>query len=270
MTPPARPPAVAGLFYPADPAVLCRTVDDLLAAVPPSEEPLARAYVVPHAGYRYSGITAAYVYAHLGRCAHAVRRIVLIGPSHRRPLRGVAVPAASSWHTPLGPVEIDVDGAAALVASGLAVADDAVHAEEHSIEVQLPFLQRVLPERPPILPIAVGLSSASEVATVIAAALSAGPGEAIVLCSTDLSHYLEDTAARQRDEATISAVLRLDADAIGPADACGRHPLRGLVHWAAGIGLHGHLHDYRTSAQAGADPSRVVGYAALALSPPEP
>lgn len=267
MTHSARTPAVAGYFYPADPAVLCRTVDELLGAVPPLDEPMAWAYVVPHAGYRYSGITAAHVYSHLSRCAHAVRRIVLIGPSHRQPLRGVAVPAASRWNTPLGPVDIDADGAAALVASGLAIADDAVHAQEHSLEVQLPFLQRALPQRPPILPIAAGLSAASEVAAAIAAALDAGPGESIVLCSTDLSHYLEEAAARQRDEATIDAVLRLDADAIGPADACGRYALRGLVDWAAGLGLRGRLYDYRTSAQVSGDPSRVVGYAALALSP---
>src|SRR5690606_22791951 len=110
-----------------------RMVDRLLGAAPPSDEPLARAYVVPHAGYRYSGVTAAHVYAHLRQWASDIRRIILIGPSHFRPLLGCAVPAASCWDTPLGPIGIDSDGAAALVAAGLAVADDAFHAVEHSL-----------------------------------------------------------------------------------------------------------------------------------------
>jgi AmmeMemoRadiSam system protein B len=267
MTVTARPPAVAGQFYPGDPAALAATVDALLAAVPTAPARAAAAYVVPHAGYRYSGPTAARAYALLQAQAALVRRIVLIGPAHYVPVPGCALSGAGQWHTPLGALPLDLDGRSALLSAGLAVVDDAAHAPEHSLEVQLPFLQRVLAPMPPVLPVVIGPAAPADVAALIAAVADAGT---VVLCSTDLSHYLDEENARQRDDRTVRAVLELRPEGIRAGDACGVHALRGLVTWAATAGLIPELLDQRTSASAAGDRSRVVGYAALALRAPVP
>jgi AmmeMemoRadiSam system protein B len=265
-----RPPAVAGLFYPAGPAALGQLVDELLDAVPvPDGEPAAPAYVVPHAGYRYSGPTAAYVYARLRRSPEPVRWVVLLGPAHRVPVRGCVVPAADAWRTPLGAVPVAAGAAAALVAAGHAVADDAPLAPEHSLEVQLPFLQRLAPAPVGVLPIAVGLSTVDDVAAALRAAVAAtGPGT-VILCSTDLSHYLDEAAADAQDAGTAGAVLDLEPERIGPRDACGAFALRGLLGYARLAGLRPALLYRCTSAQTGGDPGRVVGYAAFSLSAQE-
>ncbi len=258
-----RPPAVAGQFYPGQPDVLAELVDRLVDAVDvPADEPLAPAYVVPHAGYRYSGPTAAFVYARLRRHAADVKRVVLVGPAHRVPLRGCAVPTADRWRTPLGDVAID-SAARELAAGGHAAADDAPHAPEHSLEVQLPFLQRVVGGAVPVLPMVVGASTVDDLMVTIAAAADR-PGT-VVLCSTDLSHYLPDAAARQQDERTVGAVLELAAERIGVRDACGVFALRGLVGWARHDGLRPRLLHLCTSADTAGDPQRVVGYTALAF-----
>lgn len=254
-----RPPAVAGAFYPGDPAELESTVDDLLAGVDvPADEPLAAAYVVPHAGYRYSGATAALVYARLRAHAAEVRRIVLVGPAHRVPLTGSAVPTTARWITPLGAVEIDRAAAGRLSAAGCAVPDDAPHAPEHSLEVQLPFLQRAVPGVP-VLPVTVGVSTVDEVADMIGK-VAAG---AVLVCSTDLSHYQPDAVARAQDERTARAIEAGRADAIGRTDACGVFALRGTVGWAGRNGLALRRLALTTSADSGADPGRVVGYPAF-------
>ncbi|MBT8224203.1 MAG: AmmeMemoRadiSam system protein B [Dactylosporangium sp.] len=265
-----RPPAVAGLFYPANPEALIGTIDRLVAAIAVAEgERLAEAYIVPHAGYRYSGPVAAEVYARLRRHAADIDRIVLLGPAHRIPLAGLAVTGATRWNTPLGSVTIDGDGIAAVTAAG-AMVDDAPHAEEHSLEVQVPFLQRVLDRDIPLLPVCVGWSTAEQVAAVIEAALR-DPPRTVVLCSTDLSHYLPDAEAQRRDARTAAAVMELSPDDIETNDACGVFALRGLLHWA---GAEPRARAVRlalaTSAATGGDPSRVVGYAAFALHRPGP
>ncbi len=260
-----REPAVAGHFYPGDPAVLVSMVQRLLAAVPvPDDEPLAAAYVVPHAGYRYSGPTAAYVYARLRRHAGQVRRVVLVGPAHRVPLNGCAVPTTARWRTPLGEVPID-PAVSGLAGAGQAVADDAPHTPEHSLEVQLPFLQTALGGAVPVLPVAVGRSTVDEVAALIAAAVGAEPAGTVVLCSTDLSHYLPDAQAREQDRRTAAAVLALDPSLVGGGDACGAFALRGLLGWAGGAGLRPSLLHLAPAADTGGDPARVVGYPAFAL-----
>lgn len=250
-----RPPAVAGTFYPGDPALLASTVDKFVAeAAPPPDEPLAAAYVVPHAGYRFSGATAAHVYARLALHADRISRVVLVGPAHFVPLKGCAVPTAQRWSTPLG--EIDVDPSAATLG---AAADDAPHAPEHSLEVQIPFLQRVVPHAT-VIPVAVGATPHDDVMAVISAAL--GPGT-VVLCSTDLSHYLTEEEARRQDARTAQAILGLDPAAIGVRDACGVYALRGTLAWAR----HGELRAVQlaldTSARTSGDTSRVVGYPAF-------
>jgi hypothetical protein len=255
-----RPPAVAGAFYPADPAVLASTVDRLLDTVDvPADDELAAAYVVPHAGYRYSGATAAHVYARLRRHAVHIGRIVLVGPAHRVRLEGCAAPAAARWLTPLGPVPIS--GSVGINGIDGLVTDDAPHAPEHSLEVQLPFLQRVVPGVP-VLPIVVGLSTVDTVAAVIEAVVP----DAVLLCSTDLSHYRPDAEARRQDERTARAVEALRPDLIGVRDACGVFALRGTVEWARRTGLAVRRLALTTSADSGGDPGRVVGYPAFAFA----
>lgn len=268
---------MAGHFYPGDPTELIGLVDGLLATAlasrrdgAPGGETVgaaipgeAVAYVVPHAGYAYSGPTAARAYAHLRRCAGRVRRVVLIGPSHRVRLTGIAVPSAAAWATPLGEVPVDAAGARELAAAGLAAVDDAPHAREHSLEVQLPFLQRVLPAPVPILPLAVGVAAPPDVAAALTATVT---DATVLLCSTDLSHYQPDAAARRQDARTARAILDRAPERIGPADACGRHALRGLLRWAADRDLRPELLHRCTSAETAGDPARVVGYAAFAMA----
>jgi AmmeMemoRadiSam system protein B len=257
-----RPPAVAGQFYPDDPDALAADVDAMLDAVDvPADDMLALAYVVPHAGYRYSGPTAAHVYARLRAHARDVSRVVILGPAHRVPLKGCAVSGADRWLTPLGAVQ--VDGHAADVPAPV---NDEPHAPEHSIEVQLPFLQRALGNAA-VLPIAVGAAAADDVAATIAAAVALAPAGTVVLCSTDLSHYLPDEQARRQDQQTLAAVGELAPDRIGTRDACGVYALRGLLGWARRQGLGARLLAYATSAETGGDPGRVVGYPAVSLGP---
>lgn len=255
---------MAGRFYPRDPSTLAATVDRLLDAVEvPDGEPLAPAYVVPHAGYAYSGPTAAHVYARLRRHADQVERVVLVGPAHFVRLDGCAVPAATAWATPLGELPIASVEAAEEVAglSGHARVDDAPHAPEHSLEVQLPFLQRALGRPVPILPIVVGTAPTGTVAAALTAAVT-GPGT-LVLCSTDLSHYLDQATAVARDTATAAAIGALTPERIGRADACGAFALRGLLTWARTGALRPELLLLATSADTAGDPFRVVGYGAF-------
>ncbi len=268
MTGPARrAPAVAGRFYPADATALDRLVRAELAAVTvPPHEALAPAYVVPHAGYRYSGPTAARVYARLRAHAGTVRRVLLIGPAHHVPLRGAAVPTTGRWGTPLGDVTIDLPGARRLVDAGLAVADDTPLAPEHSLEVQLPFLQRCLPEGVPVLPVAIGQSTVESTVGLLVAAL-AGPDGAgtVVLCSTDLSHYQTQDVAVAQDERTLAAIVDLAPQRVGVTDACGVYALRGLLGWARAAGLRPDPLYRCTSGDRTGDLDRVVGYAAIAV-----
>lgn len=246
-----RAPLVAGTFYPSSAAELAGLVDGLLAAVPRGPRPAPRALVSPHAGYAYSGPVAASAYACLRDVEAA--RIALLGPSHFTPLRGLATTPASAWRTPLGEVPIDP------LARRLLPVDDVAH-RDHALEVQLPFLQRALDPVPPVLPVAVGLCGAAEVAEALAAI-----PDALVVVSTDLSHYLPDAAARQTDRRTAEHVVRLEPEAIGDRDACGAFALRGLLAWARESGLAAELLDLRTSADTAGDPARVVGYGAFAL-----
>jgi AmmeMemoRadiSam system protein B len=260
-----RRPAVAGQFYPADPGALSAAVDSMLTSVEPDGSAAAVAYVVPHAGYRYSGPTAAHAYARL-RGRTDVDRVVLLGPAHFVPLRGCAVPAVDTWLTPLGEVALDIAGTKALVEAGHAAVDDKPHAPEHSLEVQLPFLQRTLGAFR-LLPIAVGVSSVDSVAACVEGALADAEtaGRTVVICSTDLSHYLDEDSANEQDEQTVRAIGALAPERIGTTDACGSYALRGLLGWARHVGLSVQILRRSTSASTGGPPSRVVGYAAVEL-----
>jgi AmmeMemoRadiSam system protein B len=255
-----RPPAVAGTFYPGDPFELAAAIDALLASARPPEglaEPVA--LVVPHAGYVYSGPVAATAYALLrGR---APSRVALFGPAHFAPLRGAAVSTATAWRTPLGPVALDGALRELVLAAG-AIADEAPHRPEHSLEVQVPFLQRLAAEDLRICPVVVGVSRSGATAELMAAVLP----HALVVVSTDLSHYHDDATAKRLDRRTAERVLARDAEGIGLEDACGVFALRGVVELARREDLAVHLLDLRTSADTAGDPWRVVGYGAFAIT----
>src|SRR5688500_9157547 len=195
-----RPPAVAVLFYPAEPSMLRDTVSEYLAQAPTVAGPTPKALIVPHAGYIYSGPIAAAAYSQIAHRRGQIRRAVLIGPSHRVYLRGMAVPTAEAFRTPLGVVPIDLELKARVLAHPEVVEADEPHANEHCLEVQLPFLQLLLDDFT-LLPLALGSASPASVAKALAEVW--GGDETLVLVSSDLSHYLGYDAARELDSITV-------------------------------------------------------------------
>lgn len=261
-----RPPAVAGMFYPAGPGELRRSVDDALARVPTTGRgagPLT-ALVVPHAGYRYSGDIAAAAYARLRDVGAATRRVVLLGPAHRVGVRSMGVSSADAWRTPLGDVAIDAELRDRLLTHPAVEVADRAHAPEHSLEVQVPFLQRVLDPGWLLTPVIVGRATPEEVAGALA--LVWDEPDTVVVVSTDLSHYHPYDEARALDRATVAEVVARRTD-IAPTSACGAHPLCGLLRMAGDRDLEVELLDLRNSGDTAGDRSRVVGYAAFALTP---
>lgn len=260
-----RRPAVAGTFYPADPDVLARDVDALLAQAPTWSGEPPKALVVPHAGYVYSGPIAASGYATLRGARGRVRRVVLLGPAHYVPVAGLAFPSVDAFATPLGTVPIDADARRAVREVPDVVIDDAPHAPEHSLEVHLPFVQRVLGDDVTLGPFVVGRASAESVAQVLD--LLWGGDETVVIVSSDLSHYLDHATARERDEHTAERIVRGLVDQLHPEDACGAYPVRGLLVAADRHGLHTTMLDLRSSGDTAGPRDRVVGYGAFALAP---
>ncbi|MDH3706489.1 MAG: AmmeMemoRadiSam system protein B [Acidimicrobiia bacterium] len=258
-----RPPAVAGTFYPADATALRALIDQCMddSVAPEPGAPVPDALVVPHAGLVYSGPVAASAYRRLAPARADIGRVVLLGPSHHVPLRGLALSTARAWQTPLGTVPVHFP--AGVLDLGPVGTSDRAHAPEHSLEVQLPFLQTVLDDFE-IVPLLVGAADADEVATVIEH-LWDGP-DTVVVVSTDLSHYHPYERARELDARTAAAIVaRRHADITADA-ACGAHPLRGLLRLAD----HKHLDvtslDNRNSGDTAGDRSRVVGYGSFALT----
>jgi MEMO1 family protein len=258
-----RPPAVAGIFYPADADELRHSVARFIDSCPKSAEARRpKALIVPHAGYPYSGAVAGCAYRLLRDTgASGVRHVVLLGPSHREPLRGLAVPGVDGFATPLGVVPIDTAGRQRLRELGLAGITDAPHATEHSLEVQLPFLQCVL-EDFDLLPIAAGLAPTDLVSRALEATWD-GP-DTLVVISTDLSHYHTSEEARQLDGSTTSAILERRSD-VSDEQACGSRGVNGLMHVARRLGLSVKLLDQRNSGDTAGDRSRVVGYGSFAV-----
>lgn len=258
-----KPPAVAGMFYPADAGALRREVRAFLAAARPAGDAgRPKALIAPHAGYRYSGPVAASGYARLAGAN--VRRVVLLGPAHRVPVRGLAVSGAAAFATPLGQVRVDTAAVQAALRFPQVQRLDAAFAQEHSLEVHLPFLLEVLPEFE-LLPMLVGEAGADEVAEVLEA-FWGGPETAIVV-SSDLSHYHDYETAQRLDTATCRAIEALDGGAIGHHDACGRHAVIGLLAMAKRHGLQATTVDLRNSGDTSGPRDRVVGYGSWVLEP---
>ncbi len=219
--------------------------------------------VAPHAGYVYSGAVAGAAYSLLTRQIRSrVSRVLLVGPAHYVPVRGIAVPGAAAFATPLGylPVAVPLRNAA-LRLPGVVV-DDYAHEPEHSLEVQLPFVQRCL-ANVEVLPCLVGLCAPGRVAALLD--LVWRDPSTLVVLSTDLSHYLDLAACRRRDAATVAAIQALDEAAVADDDACGARPLRGLLHQARRTGATVELVDQATSADAIGSADRVVGYGSFAV-----
>lgn len=258
-----RPAAVAGQFYPNDPQVLQAQIGEMLSAAVPLETVSSpKALIVPHAGYVYSGPVAATAYATLGALRDTIRRVVLLGPAHRVAVAGFALPAAQFFSTPLGLVPLSHSDWRTLRERPDVIVDDRPHAFEHSLEVQLPFLQTVL-DSFELTPLVVGNASPAAVADVLTQ-LWGGP-ETLIVISSDLSHYHPYSHAQMTDRGTVGQILKMRAQ-LDHEQACGATPVNGLIQVAAQLGLEPQLLDLRNSGDTAGDRARVVGYASVAFS----
>jgi MEMO1 family protein len=257
-----RKPAVSGMFYPTDPETLRPMTRDFLrqARIPPGLNP--KAVIAPHAGYVYSGAIAASAFASWFPEKTTIRRIILLGPAHRCFVEGLAVGLADTYETPLGSVPVDREAIQRLRSFPQVEVNDEAHSTEHSLEVELPFLQETLDEFT-LVPLVVGEARDEAISDVINA-LWGGPETRIVV-SSDLSHYLEYATARERDQKTARAIEALQPDAIESEQACGCRPVRGLLRAAAQHQLRVRTLDLRNSGDTAGPRHRVVGYGAFAF-----
>ncbi len=257
-----RQPAVAGTFYPADAQQLRAMIEDYLHAVKACG-PVPKALIVPHAGYVYSGPVAASGYVHVEAARERIRRVVLLGPAHWVPLHGLAASSAEAFLTPLGTVPVDQEAMQHILTLPQVRVNDAAHAPEHSLEVQLPFLQAVL-DVFCLVPLVVGETAAEEVAEVLER-LWDGP-ETLIVVSSDLSHYHDYATARRIDAATSRVIEALRSEDLSPEQACGYYPLCGLLYVARQQGLQVTTVDLRNSGDTAGPRHQVVGYGAYVLA----
>ncbi len=256
--PSIRPPAVAGMFYPADGRSLHQQLRDWLHDEKPAGA-LPKAIIVPHAGYIYSGPVAASAYRKVLAGRTSVRRVVLVGPAHRVAFRGLAVSNADFFATPLGDIPLDRASIAELLTLPYVQTLDQAHALEHSLEVQLPFLQEVLQEFS-LVPIVVGDATPNQVAEALE--LLWDGEDTLIVISSDLSHYHDYATAQRMDRATSDAIEALTPERIGFHDACGRLPVSGLLLQARKRGLQATTVDLRNSGDTAGSKDSVVGYGA--------
>ena len=281
-----RAPAVAGLFYPGDAAALSKAVDRLLAAAPEHYIPRLKALVCPHAGYEYSGQTAAIGYKLLA--GRDVQTVVVMGPSHYALFQGACIPNADAYKTPLGlvPISGKAKGLASVAPFVLEPqcmvqrpgwwrqapkpapdpGQDTPETWEHSVEVHVPFLQKVL-KNFQIVPVVIGEADPAQVAKVLAERID---DKTIVVASSDLSHYHTYQAAKDLDDRCVKAICDIDIDAMATQEACGKLPILALLHLARQKGWKAQMLDYRNSGDVTGEKDRVVGYTAVAFYEPVP
>ena len=262
-----RQAAVAGQFYPAIATDLAADINQYLAdaqADAQIEDTVAsgrfpRAIIVPHAGYIYSAPVAASAFRQLAPYASQIHRVVLLGPSHRVPFYGIATSSADSYQTPLGEIPLDRSAIEKLETLPQVQRMDHAHQWEHSLEVQLPFLQQLLGEFT-LVPLVVGEAAASDVASVIDTLWD--DENTLFVISSDLSHYHDYVTAQQMDRQTADAIEALDETAITDDGACGRNPVKGLLRAAREHGLRVKTLDLRNSGDTAGPRDQVVGYGA--------
>ncbi|MGD8925746.1 MAG: AmmeMemoRadiSam system protein B [Thioalkalispiraceae bacterium] len=258
-----REPAVAGAFYPADAGVLKNQLDHLLTETDTTTETCPRAIIAPHAGYIYSGPVAAPAYHTLIKFKDQIKRVVLLGPSHRVAVNGLALTGADFFSTPLGTIPIDQAANRMLALHHDINFVEQAHLYEHSLEVHLPFLQTVLDDFI-LVPIVVGDASPDIVATVLEELMSDDSTFCVV--STDLSHFHDYTTAQKLDSATSQAIVDMNYKAIGYENACGRNPLNGVLFWAKMHHYKVKQLDLRNSGDTAGTKDRVVGYGSYVIS----
>ena len=262
----SRPPAAAGHFYDADPQFLRAEVGRLLAKAPrPTTSGRPKAVIAPHAGYLYSGQVAAAALVSLEGWAEAIKRVVLIGPAHYVRFRGLAIPTVGAFGTPIGPVALDRDALTAIATTASVKSTDAPHTPEHALEVELPFLQMLLPGFKAV-PLLVGDAAPEEVAEVLSR-LWGGP-ETVIVVSSDLSHFHDYETAQRRDRATAERIERGAWAGLGPRDACGYLAIAGLLLEATRRGLKALRISLCNSGDTAGPADKVVGYGAWIFEEP--
>lgn len=253
-----RQAAVAGMFYPANPTQLHDEIHQMLSVIP-DRNSAPKAMIVPHAGYIYSGPVAASAFAQLISLKTTIKRVILLGPCHRVPLDGLATTSADYFETPLGSIAVDRDSIDTIMRLPQVKEFDLTHQQEHSLEVQLPFLQETL-DAFTLVPLVVGESSPNDICEVLE--LLWGGEETLIVVSSDLSHYHNYETAQAMDQQTCNAIENFDIKAIHYEQACGRNPVLGLLQSA----LHHHMKvstlDLRNSGDTAGNRDQVVGYGA--------
>ncbi len=258
-----RTPAVAGMFYPAQANELRTMVIKFLKETNTSDSSVPKAIIAPHAGYVYSGPIAASVYARLTPARDTIKKVVLLGPSHRVPLEGLAASSMTSFATPLGEIPVDKQAIDEILSLPQVTVLDQAHANEHSLEVQLPFLQEVLGDFK-LIPLVVGDASPEQVGEVLEKLW--GGEETLIVISSDLSHYRDYEKAQQMDKLTSIAIENLRPEDIRHEQACGRYPVNGLLQVARTRGLSAKTVDLRNSGDTAGTKDQVVGYGAYAFN----
>ena len=262
-----RAPAFAGMFYSDKPQELAAAVKTYVAeAAPPGTPTPPKAVVAPHAGFIYSGPVAGTAYAALaargGQVDRVIERVILVGPSHRLAFAGVATSGASVFETPIGPVAVDRDAVASLVQAHLAREFEPAHENEHSLEVQLPFLKQLFPAAR-VVPVLAGDDDWHAVERILAALW--GGDETVIVISSDLSHYHDYATAQKLDASTAQSMERLAAGQVDHEQACGATGVNALLALVAHKGLACTTLDLRNSGDTAGAKNRVVGYGAFAV-----
>ena len=255
-----REPAVAGMFYPGQSATLEQHVREYLQAAKPAHH-APDAIIAPHAGYMYSGPVAGSAYAAVIPRANEIRRVILLGPAHREYVKGIAASTATAFDTPLGEVPLDQTTILTAVEGfDFVEFDDKAHELEHSLEVQLPFLQSVLNDFL-LVPFAVGGARPEEIDLLLEKFWL--DRSTLVVISSDLSHYHDYASAQRLDDYTSQKIEALDPSGMTGENACGQRPISGLLHYAARHGLRCEKLDVRNSGDTAGGRDRVVGYGAF-------